>query len=780
MALAEGTRLGPYRILALIGAGGMGEVYRAADPRLGREVAIKVLRGALDAAALDRFRREARIIAALAHPNTLAVFDVGDENGMPFIVSELLVGGTLRTRLFGPMPIDEAIGIARQVAAALTAAHERGVIHRDLKPENVFVLPDGTVKLLDFGLARQARPVVSAEQATIATHLQTELATQAGMISGTVGYMAPEQARGEEGDPRTDVFALGVIVYEMVTGERPFTGATSIDVLAALLTAPPKPVPPTVGVPPALESVVRRAMAKDPADRFASAQEFAAALVAFKKSDSRLRPEPVSAPATSVAVMPFVDLSPRKDHQYFCDGIAEEILNGLARLPGLRVASASRSFRLRGSAVDALSAGSTLGVQSVLEGSVRAVGDRLRVSARLIDAADGRVRWSEQFDRTLADVFAVQDDIAHKVVSALTPKLSRTVPTRLVLPVTENADAYALYLKGRFHWNKRTARGLLDSIGCFEQARAIDPQFARAAAGLADAYAMLGIYGLRAPDEVMPQAKSAAFSALELNDALPEAHAALGLVRSVYEWDRAAAVAHFERMLVLDETYASGLQSYAVHALAPLGRHDEAIALLRRALALDPVSLAINGTIGFVLTLADRQTEAVAVLRRALDLEQHAMTHFFLGIALTQLGEHVSGIEHLRTAVSFSNRRRDTLGALGWGLASAGRVDEARAVRQELVDEAALRYSSPVATARIDVALGELDVAVDALERAADVRAADLAWIGVEPTFRPLAPHPRFTRLLQRLQLPIAGAATPAPPGGYVDGEHDTPHAAQG
>ena len=775
MSLVEGTRLGPYRILSLIGAGGMGEVYRAADPRLGREVAIKVLRGELDAAALDRFRREARIIAALAHPNTLAVFDVGDENGMPFIVSELLAGGTLRTKLFGPLPVTEAIAIARQIAAALTAAHERGVIHRDLKPENVFILPDGTAKLLDFGLARQARPLVSAaDQETMASQLDTRLATQAGMISGTVGYMAPEQARGEEGDPRTDVFALGVIVYEMLTGERPFTGATSIDVLAALLTASPKPVPSTAGVPAALESAVRRAMAKNPADRFASAQEFASALASFGKDDSRFRKAAVTpAAATSIAVLPFADLSPQKDHQYFCDGIAEEILNGLARLPGLRVASASRSFRLRGSDVDALSAGSTLGVQSVLEGSVRAIGERLRVSARLVDAVDGHVLWSDQFDRTLADVFAVQDDIAHKVVSALTPKLSHTLPTQLVVPATENPDAYSLYLKGRFHWNKRTERGFLDSIRCFEQARTIDPQFARAAAGLADAYAMLGIYGLRPPDEVMPQAKAAAFTALDVNDALPEAHAALGLVRGVYEWDRAAAGAHFERMLALDPNYASGLQSYAVHGLAPLGRHDEAIDLLRRALAIDPVSLAVNGTIGFVLTLADRQTEAVTVLRRALELEQHGMIHFFLGIALAQLGDLAPGIEHLRTAVSSTNRRPDTLGALGWALALAGRTEEAVAVRQDLLDQAASRYVSPVATARINVALGHQDEAIAALEDAADVHATDLTWLGVEPPFRPLASQPRFTSLLERLRLPVVPA--PGPP----EGGHYIPHAAQ-
>jgi serine/threonine-protein kinase len=503
-------------------------------------------------------------------------------------------------------------------------------------------------------------------------------------------------------------------------------------------------------------------MAKNPADRFATAQDFASALASFGKDDSRFRKAATAAATTSIAVLPFADLSPQKDHQYFCDGIAEEILNGLARLPGLRVASASRSFRLRGADVDTLSAGSTLGVQSVLEGSVRAIGERLRVSARLVDAADGHVLWSEQFDRTLADVFAVQDDIAHKVVSALTPKLSQSVPTQLVVPVTENPDAYSLYLKGRFHWNKRTERGFLDSISCFEQARAIDPQFARAAAGLADSYAMLGIYGLRPPGEVMPQAKSAAFAALELNDALPEAHAALGLVRGVYDWDRAAAVAHFDRMLALDPNYASGLQSYAVHALAPLGRHDEAIDLLRRALVIDPVSLAVNGTIGFVLTLADRQHEAVTVLRRALDLEQHGMIHFFLGIALAQLGEHAPAIEHLRAAVSSTNRRRDTLGGLGWALALAGQTDEALAVRQELMDQAASRYSSPVALARIQVALGERDAAAEALELAADVRAADLTWIGVEPTFRPLAGHPRFTRLLERLQLPVASAASHA------------------
>ncbi len=543
MALAEGTQLGPYRIVALIGSGGMGEVYRALDPRLGRDVAIKVLRGALDRQALDRFEREARAVASLAHPNTLAVFDVGEEHGVPYLVTELLPGQTLRARLRAPLTADEILSIVRQIADGLAAAHDRGIIHRDVKPENVFVLPNGTVKLLDFGLARQIAPALA--------DTETRMATATGTLVGTVVYMAPERIRGLECDGRTDLFSLGVVFYEMLAGTRPFTGATIGDVIAAILTAEPNPFLAGVASRP-LEAIVRRALAKSPVDRFASVREFVFALEAFGKGTPTGEHHSSPAAQTSVAVLPFVDLSPHRDHEYFCDGMAEEILNALARLPGLHVASASRSFRFRGREIDPRSAATALGVQSVLEGSVRSAGAQLRVGARLVDAADGHVIWSEQFDRDQSDVFSVQDEIARRVVSAVKPRLISGLPSQVVRPLTDKPEAYALYLKGRFHWNKRTERGLTDSIRCFVEARAIDPRFARAAAGLADAYAMLGVHGLRAPDEVMPHVSVAALESLALNDSLAEAHASLALVRGVYEWDRQGALDHFAHMLELD------------------------------------------------------------------------------------------------------------------------------------------------------------------------------------------------------------------------------------
>jgi eukaryotic-like serine/threonine-protein kinase len=744
MALAEGTRLGPYCIVELIGSGGMGDVYRAQDPRLGREVAIKVLRGVLDRIAFERFEREARAVASLAHPNTLVVFDVGEENGIPFLVTELLTGNTLRQRLHGPLPVDQTLSIVRQIADALIAAHDKGVIHRDLKPENVFVLPNGVVKLLDFGLVRQIAPT--------SPDTETRLTTAAGSVVGTVAYMAPEQARGLDCDARTDLFALGVMFYEMLAGRRPFAAATPVDVLAAILTAEPAPFAPGVAPRP-LEAIIRRALAKDAAARFPSVREFLFALDTFAR-DGEATDQLHSDTPHSIAVLPFVDLSPQRDHEYFCDGMAEEILNALARLPGLRVASASRSFQFRGGGVDARSAARELGVEAVLEGSLRSTGERLRVGARLVDAAAGHVLWSEQFDRDGADVFGVQDEIARRVVSAVKPKLIAALPSKVVRPLTDKPEAYALYLKGRFHWNKRTERGLTDSIECFNQARAVDPRFARAAVGLADAYAMLGVHNLRRPDDVMPRARAAALDALGLDDALAEAHGSLALVRAVYEWERQEAVGQYEQMLRLDEQYAVGLQSYAVHGLVPLRRFDEALELLQRALAIDPVSLPINGTLGFVLTLADRPVEAVDVLRHSLELAPHAMTHFFLGNALSDLGDAVRALEHLHTAVSLSGSRPDTVAALGYALAKAGNRAAARAVLAQLAEQSTHRYVSPVGTARVHAALGETAAAVNALEQAAQLRATDLTWINVEPPFRRLAAQPAFMALLQRLRLP--------------------------
>ncbi len=752
MPLPAGTRLGPYEIVALIAAGGMGEVYRAVDPRLGREVAIKVVRGVQTQEALDRFEREARMVAALSHPNILAVFDVGRDSESPYLVTELLQGETLRARLSrGSLGTTEAVRIVRQVADALTAAHDKGIVHRDLKPENVFIVPGGLVKLLDFGVARRLAPVASDEFATM-------LATGAGMLIGTADYMAPEQMRGYDQDGRADLFALGVMLYEMLAGVRPFAGETPIEVISAILTAEPAPFPSDRDVPPAVHAVVRRLLSKDLAARMQTARELAQALDAILEPDAPGAPAKAASDA-SLAVLPFTDLSPRRDHEYFCEGMAEEIISCLARLPGLRVASATASFRLRDRQVDLAGVGAALHVDSVLEGSVRTAGHRLRVAVRLTNVAEGHVVWSEQFDRDLSDVFAVQDEIARTVVTALQVRLVSPLASRLIRAPTESPEAYALYLKGRFHWNRRSEAGLDEAVNCFEQALAADPRFARAGAGLADAFATLAIYGLRSPCEVMPRAKAAALDALHLNDLLPDAHATLGTIHAVYDWTWRDAEREFRRAVSLDPSYATGLHWYAVHGLAPLGRFGEAMTMLQRALATDPVSLPINASIGLLHYLAGRPLEAVAALERTLALDStFYVAHVFMGQTLAEVADFDRALSHAETAVRLSGESPETVGTVGYVRARAGDASKALEAVRVLDARAAGRYISPVFAAQIYAGLGDESSALDRLEEALRLRATELVWIAVRPSFHRIRGHGRLVALVDTIGLSRAGA----------------------
>ncbi|HXT20620.1 MAG TPA: serine/threonine-protein kinase, partial [Thermoanaerobaculia bacterium] len=457
-ALPAGARLGPYEVIALLGAGGMGEVYRARDPRLGREVAIKRVRGGGPGVeALRRFDREARAAGALNHPNLLAVYDVGVEAGMPYVVTELLEGETLRQRLrCGPIPPDEVLRIARQIASGLAAAHDKGIVHRDLKPENLFLTLDGRVKILDFGLAKR---LVSAE---IEQSLRQETLTGAGLIVGTLGYTSPEQLRGVPPDPRSDLFSFGAVLYEMLAGRRAFAGANALEAVSAVLTEEPPPFAPGVISAP-VERLVKRCLAKRPEDRPASVRELLAALdeAAVERPAVAARAGATSgvrsAEPRSLAVLPFLNLTGDPGQEYFCEGIAEELLHALGTVPELRVAARSSSFRFKGQEDAIRRLGQELRVDTVLEGSVRKAGERLRIAVQLVAVADSCHLWSERYDLAQGDVFTVQDEIASRVAAALRLRLSAGSPE---VHRPANIDAYHFYLKGRYHWNKRHAGGL--------------------------------------------------------------------------------------------------------------------------------------------------------------------------------------------------------------------------------------------------------------------------------------------------------------------------------
>ncbi len=588
MALEAGSRLGPYEIVAPLGAGGMGEVYRARDLRLGRDVAIKVLsEGAVaDPERLSRFEQEARAVAALSHPNVVAIFDVG-VGAVPFLVTELLNGETLRNLLErGPIGTPRTLSLALQMVAGLAAAHAAGIVHRDLKPENLFITTEGQLKLLDFGLAKPVRHFDEGDTSI------TRLHTLRGTILGTLGYMAPEQVRGLEVDHRADLFACGAILFEMLTGRRAFRGATPADTMSAILSEPPSALIFSTDTPPGLAAIVRRCLEKDAGQRFTSAQALAVALESISDVRPGATPAAASPAPTSIAVLPFANLSAEADNQYFSDGLSEDLVNALTRLTGLRVASRTSSFRFRGQQADIREIGRELGVGSVLEGSVRRAGSRLRITVQLTNVEDGYHIWSGRYDREMADVFDVQDEIVTSIVSALAPALAVDARAAVRRP-TENLHAYDLYLRGRYFWNQRSPAVFGMAIRYFEDAIALDPQYALAYAGLADCYSILRVYGWTPFEHSQPRALEAVTKALALDPSLPEAHFSKALYEFYFERHWRAAREPFQQALALSSRTAM-FEVYFALFLATEYQYGEARSRLGRALELDPHSSVVH------------------------------------------------------------------------------------------------------------------------------------------------------------------------------------------
>lgn len=758
--VSPGMRLGRYEVGAPIGAGGMGEVFSGIDTRLGRQIAIKVLpeHVAQTADARQRFEREAKLLASLSHRNILAIHDFADEEGITFAVMELLQGETLRQRLRrGSIPLATTLEHALGIARGLAAAHAKGVVHRDLKPENVFLPESGSVKILDFGLARLTESVPESQASTAVT---TEtFVTQPGLIMGTVGYMSPEQLRGRATGPASDVFSFGLMLYEMLAGRPPFAGGSQVDAISAVLNHDVPPLPADLEF---VSSIVRVCLEKRPERRYSSAQDLVTALEAVTLArsdgptlqDAARSVERREAATRSIAVLPFADLSPSKSLDYLCEGIAEEILLALTKVDGLRVVARSSAFRFKGSSQDLRDVGRALGVDSILEGSVRAAGNHLRVATQLVDAGDGCQMWAERFDRGLDDVFAVQDEIAAAVATTLRVRLQSASGRAVLTPRFQNPEAYRLYLLGRHHWHRRTEADLHRSVEYFTASIALEPAYELAYEGLAEALVTLGIYGALPPNEAMPAARSNAERVLAMGQPRSGALATLGCVNALYDWSWADAERQFRHAIDATPGASSARAWYALNFLVPRARFAEADEQLRRALEVDPLSLAIAIGRGVRAYYAHEFDQAADALSTALRLDSSfGMAHYFQGLTLTEQGRYDDALREMERAAGPSDGSPEMIAAAGYAFARSGNTEGARQRLGELMARATVRYVSPGLIAQVHAGLGESDAAFDWLERAMAARAADLAWLGVRPIFDGMRSDSRMASLIARLGL---------------------------
>ncbi len=738
-----------YRIDQEVGQGGMATVYRAEDLKHARPVAIKVLRPELASLGYEpaRFLREIRIAARLNHPQILPLHDSGQCDGILYYVMPYMTGETLRRRLDRDkqLPIDEALRIVRAVALALDYAHRQDVLHRDIKPENI-LLQEGEPVVADFGVAR----AISAAGA--------DVVTERGLTVGTPTYMSPEQAGAErELDGRSDVYSLACVLYEMLAGQPPFSGSNAQATMfrQATETAPSiRAVRPNV--PPAIEQALAKALAKDPAHRIPTAAAFAEALAlpAVEISKPLAGVGVRGGDGRAIAVLPFVNTSPDPENEYFSDGMTDELINALTKVEGLHVASRTSVFALKGKPQDIRTIGALLNVSTVLEGTVRKVGPRLRITAQLTDAIDGRHLWSERFDRDVQDVFAIQDEIAHTIVNTLRAQFLGDLGDPTPKRYTDSVIAYNLYLKGRYHWNQRTQEGIAEGIKYFRQAIAEDPGYALAYTGLSDSFSLEGDYRGVPVGEFMQCAKENARRALALDETLAEAHTSLAWVTFLYDWDWATAERHFARAIELNPRYASAHQWYA-WVLLVLRRFEEAIAAARRAVELDPVSVSARRSLGWLYVYARQPDEAIDQLRRAIGMNPTAEeTHRILGLAYLQKGMLDEADRALREATAISSETSYSLAALGFVAALRGRRDEAERILHDLERQAVERYVSPVAFVIIHIALGDTARAFASLEQTYAERRGWLVYLKVDPLLDGLRQDPRFAQLVERVRLP--------------------------
>jgi serine/threonine-protein kinase len=777
MPLPPNTRLDRYEIRAQIGAGGMGEVYLAEDTRLRRRVALKVLPDnvASDKERLLRFEREAVAASALNHPNIITIYEIGESEGTHFIATELIDGKTLGEYARAHRLDDKAVlEIAIQIASALTEAHEAGIVHRDIKPDNVMVRPNGLVKILDFGIAKLSAPSESSAEAATAI----KSSTQAGMIIGTASYMSPEQAAGRAVDARSDIFSFGVVLYEMLSGRLPFAGETAMEMIGAIL----KDEPPPLGacVPVELKEIVAKCLRKNLSERYQAIKEACTDLREFKQElEFQDKLERTSAPnraeqqtqilqaqataeespqATtrvqqSIAVLPFSNIGGDAENEYFCDGLAEELLNALSKIEDLRVAARTSAFSFKGKNAEAREIGEKLSVKNILEGSVRRSGNKLRIAVQLINAANGFQLWSERYDREMKDIFDVQDEISLAVVDALKVKLFGEEKAAVLKRHTRNAEAHEYYLRGLFHFNRFTPDGFQKAIEYFNRAIAVDNRYASAFAGLANAYVEMAFFTFSAPGEWMPKARKAVNTALALDATLDEAHNSLAIIKMYYDLDYPGAEREFKRALALNPGNSNICMWYAWY-LGLMGRFEESFEAYRRALELDPLSEMINTSVGIVYYWAGQQTRAVTRLQKVLEVNPHySLAQSFLAEAYAQRGDFAAAAA---TAASLRQSANDplTLPTIGYVYGKIGDRQAAQEILTAVEQRATREYVSALNFAQIYAGLGDTEQTLAWLEKACRERPFWITFVKVDPKFDFLRSDPRFIEMLNRIGFP--------------------------
>ena len=783
-----GTTISHYEILEKLGEGGMGLVYKARDIQLGRFVAIKVLIGGSGETSdhRARFIQEARAASSLNHPNIITIHDIVQIDDGECIVMEFVRGKTLADLIeAGRIPGVDCLKYATQIADALSAAHSIGIIHRDLKPANVMVTPDGLAKVLDFGLAKLAGEDDGTDalgerfgesDSTVSIHINSRPKTAEGAIIGTVAYMSPEQAQGQRIDARSDIFSFGTVLYEMLTGERAFQGSSGLATLTAVLRDNPKDFAKTnVDAPPEVQEAVLRCLRKDPDQRFQSMRDVKNAIehIYFATRSGLFNLSPVTSgelkrPAAarampSIAVLPFLNLSSDKENEYFSDGLAEEIIIALTKLENLRVTARTSAFVFRGEKQNIREIGEKLHVSSVLEGSVRKAGNRVRISVQLIDVADGNNLWSERYDREMTDVFEIQDEISQAITANLKVRLGSQSgsgvdaahPVKpLVKRYTENLDAYNLYLKGRFELYKMTREGLDASKKMFEEAIKLDPNYALAFDGLAYSWYQEGFLGFVAPKEAMPKAKAAVRRAIELDEAVAEAHATLGVILAIYDWDWAGAERELIRSIELNGASPVCRDLYAFYYLRPVGRIEEAISETQQALSLDPLSILFRVHLAFLFYLQKKYEHSIAQFRKVLEMSpQYYLAHAWMGTVHALAGQFDEALACYARAreADATSKFIDSVDAMT--LAMAGRRQEAAALLDRITQRAASGYISPVSIAYVCTALGDADQAFENLDRAVFDRDPSLLGLKSNPIFESMRSDPRYKAILRKMQL---------------------------